>query len=173
MRGSLEYVFNVDSVTARYGTLRAFRKPGTGVPGRAQVSTVTGSADILENWQDTYADPGNGGMAIANQIIQPGQVVSFPYYNANKFQPTEIRLGTTNSVPNANWSYTVGTVLNATNRNLFREYDNLVMDVIKPYGAATMYTTMTFYLSAGTDFNFLWFLSVPTVYIYGHRPLAY
>lgn len=166
VKGSLEYMLNSDT-SATVGCIRMYRSGSENTPGVFAYSDIVSSDTQSVAWYLNTVDAGTGGLAITNQRIQPGLTVSFPYYNINTFQPTDIGLGTVNSIPTTQWSATVGTVRNATELNLARKYDFLIIEAVRPPGVSVS-GAYPLYVAAGTDFTFLWFLSTPTAYIYAH-----
>jgi len=169
VRGSLEYTLNSDS-SATVGNIRMFRSGSENSPGIFAYTDAVSTDTQQVAWYTNNMDPGTGGLALTNQRVNAGLTVSFPYYGMNTFQPTNIGLGTVNEIPDAQWSTTVGIARNATHRGLGRKYDSLIVEIIRPPGVNSV-TATQLYVSAGTDFSFLWFISTPTVYVYDHKPL--
>lgn len=116
-------------------------------------STVAAAADKSAVSYNEYAfgNTGHMGMSLSNQNTQAGISVLYPMYSQFRFKTTD---------PN---TATLGTSKDASNQEtgLFVVEMSPVTGTTIPAG-----TTIEFYHSIGTDFNFLFFLNVPTFIIY-------
>lgn len=105
--------------------------------------------------------PMAGGGVVTNNNTKAGVSASFPFYSMMKFRtsaPADAILG--NSFDES-------------------EYDKCsLVDVLTPKTSITQNAewnsgcTYQFYVGAGTDFTFIFFLAVPTLYVYGSLPSA-
>nr|UNY42102.1 MAG: polyprotein 2 [Picornavirales sp.] len=157
-RGSVIWHFNLEN-TSQLGSIRCLRLPHVNTsPGESTVSVAlpATSSGVARQYMISCRS-GSSGQAITNQFTQAGLSVSLPFYNNYKFS---------SSAPS---NSTFASAADGTG------YDCAMLEV-SLNGAATPSTTTNArlwqYASIGTDFNLLFFLNVPTLWIYSSTPIA-
>ncbi len=153
--GSVFWTFNVSVLGSPgpYSThVRVVRRPNASSDASRTFTTLAskGSTSVNMNFFRSAYLSGQGGSALTTQITQGGLAVSLPNYNRYRMQSTSAHRSTVTS--NYDGS----------------EYDTSRLEVyLSPsIGATTRSLTIEKYCAAGTDFNLLWFLNVPTMYFY-------
>jgi hypothetical protein len=156
-RGSVIWHFNVEN-TAPVGHLRVMRNPYTNaVPGETKKTLASGStSSAIASFYQSSVKGGQAGMALTNQTTQAGISILMPNYSNYKFQSTN--------------------PLNATKLQSSdgSGYDSCVVQVglNGTAGPAVANTKVWCYAGAGTDYTCLYFLNVPTMWIYSSFPTA-
>jgi hypothetical protein len=120
-------------------------------------SPTTNLTDFRRRFcDDNSYDLGMSGMALTNQRTLAGNMVSVPLYSTFKFL--------TNNVATRN----VGTATDGSN------LDSVQLVTIANSDAthSQKYVYTDLYVSAGTDFNLIFFLNVPAVFLYDYLPAA-
>jgi len=100
------------------------------------------------------------GLSLTNTKTNTGLNVSFPYYSKYKFRTTSYyysTLGSSSDDSNLDWIQ-INTILNpAADSNATSTYNNIGFEA---------------YLGAGTDYSPLFFVNVPTLYVYSSLPTS-
>jgi hypothetical protein len=158
-RGSYHYTFNphhnelLKSVTIARTT--ATHTASNAVKFTSIASTATGSLQREFSNFEAY-ETGMAGMSLTNQTSLSGNMVSLPMYSRYKFQDNSIGF--------------------RTEGNPIDDTDTDCMEVILYQDIPTGHDFDRFYIdlymSAGTDFNLVFFLNVPSLYEYNAYPVA-
>jgi hypothetical protein len=107
--------------------------------------------------RETVTDSaGLSGLVLTNQRSQAGHMISAPMYSRYKFQNNSTALRTD------------GSSIDDTN------IDSLEISAIynSQAGQNSKFFYADLYMSSGTDFSLIFFLNVPTLYLYDSLPLA-
>jgi len=156
-RGSVMWHFNVES-TSPLGNIRCFRLPYiNSTPSEVATSTAISTSSAVARFYQTTTRAGSSGQAFTNQFTQAGLSVSLPFYNNYKFS---------SAAPSNNTfaSATDGTGYDCAQLEVAMNGTN---SAALP-GNARLWQ----YASIGTDYNLLFFLNVPTLWLYRATPTA-
>jgi len=153
-KGSLIYHYNVNSEYA-VGHVKGFRRT-SGISNSneyygADNLSAGASSNVRTDWLRKL-NSGNAGMSVSNQNTQSGISVLYPMYSGYRMRTT------------AKDYTTVGTSIDDTNLEC-ASFETLLHPASNTTQNAT--TVVDFYVSIGTDFTLLHFLSVPSVFISG------
>lgn len=156
MRGSMNWHFNCDSDdTAR--TLSCVRHIEQRTAFADNYITTVGvdSTDRLNRNITLSMLDGAEGMSLLNQETQTGMSIQTPYYSRYRFTSTSPYFA------------------NTGNEDVDDGEDSLfVQSTHHPKTGGVQDGILTSYASIGTDFNFLFFLGVPTFFLYENVPNA-
>jgi len=160
MRGSMIWHFNTSGATP-LGTTTVTRSSTDTLSAGAYrnsdatsvgLTTNEGVRDLLFNAHG----PGSAGVSLVNQITQTGLSVLAPMYSQYRFlgtDPAKITIGS--------------TVDGSKTDSITYKASYQATDGQNPFNSAVFQ-----YSSIGTDFSFIFFLNVPTLYYYSSVPLG-
>jgi hypothetical protein len=160
-RGSMIWHYNVDVGVSNSHSVRLERliTPITSANlDNVIVQDFAGSTDQEMRFFTTFSDglprygSGLGGVALTDQNSQAGLSALLPMYNNFRFEISD----------------PFKTIYGNTYDNSDTEMFDLTTCVRKQPELSANHSVVTFkYCSIGTDFNFLFFLNVPTMYVHG------
>ena len=118
---------------------------------------ITNQTDFVRRFCDTTTQSiGMAGMSLASQKTLAGVAVSVPMYNKVKFMSNDpLNRTDGESIDNSNVDTFVINSISYSNTDL---------------NASNIYQDL--YISAGTDFSLIFFLNIPTLYLYDSLPTA-
>jgi hypothetical protein len=153
-RGGMNWHYNI-TCPDYVDHMRASRYPQTsGVVNystSASLST-TANANARAKWFNENYDTGSSGQSLLNQKTQSGLSVYYPMYNRVRFFSTDPKL------------VTVGSSNDESNKERCK-----VEAIIKPSSTTRTVvasSTIDFYAGIGTDFSLIFFLNIPSFYVY-------
>jgi hypothetical protein len=154
-RGSYHYTLN-PAYSVNVSDVRIARLPNSRTTYMASsvFLPVTDRDDFV---RETVTDSaGLSGLVLTNQRSQAGHMISAPMYSRYKFQNNSTALRTD------------GSSIDDTN------IDSLEISAIynSQAGQNSKFFYADLYMSSGTDFSLIFFLNVPTLYLYDSLPLA-
>lgn len=164
-RGSIDYVMNGDfsSPCGHFSASRTTQDTNLGKTTGALIGTATDAT--LNYWMILNTPSSTGGVSLTSTSVLPSLSVSFPMYHFNKFFPNEISLANNPSITNADWPIDpVGD--NFTQVHLQKNNDVLTNTIVSNVSDVTT-GRVEYYLSAGLDFQFLWFIGCQPVWNHG------
>jgi hypothetical protein len=155
-KGSMNYTFNVRNqsglVTDNATRVEAVRAEGTKTLGPFYTVFDKDSSISLHVHTSNYrwnAPSTSKGSALTSQTTQAGLSVNIPYYHNTRFQANDL-----NTMYLSTLSRTSGVTLYAS----------------KPIGTYDAGMVIDVYSGTGPDFDLLYFINVPTYYVYMSAP---
>lgn len=160
-RGAINYRFNLNSKldVASFSAIRTILDTSVALgTSTYRTARVTDATHTTAYYKPAFYDM--SGLSLTNTKTNTGLNVSFPYYSKFKFRTTSSLYSTIGSATddtNLDWIQ-VNTLLNpAADSNATSTYNNIGFEA---------------YVGAGTDYNPIFFVNVPTLYVYTSLPLA-
>lgn len=158
-RGAVNYRFNLNTKLDTV-QLAVMRSPNdqSNVMGTTTYSVPfsTSATNLAPRQKFVFYD--HAGMALTNSKTNTGLNVSVPFYSKYKFRTTSAlysTIGTATDDSNVDW-YQIQAYLNpAADSDATTTYDNIGYDI---------------YLGAGTDYSPIFFVNVPTLFVYASLP---
>jgi len=156
-RGSYHYTvnpLNPDAVTSV--SVSRVSESRTSFVTVSEDVPYSGRGDFVRRFCDTTSQSiGLPGLSLVNQKSQAGEMVSIPMYSKFKFLSNDPAVRTDGQSEDYSDidSFTITTVSSLTTSNNNRNFVDI-------------------YASVGTDFSLVFFLNVPTMYIYDSLPVA-
>lgn len=156
MRGSMNWHFNCDSDdTARTLTCTRHIEQRTAVGDSNIITVGVDTNDRLNRVTTLSMLNGAEGMSLLNQETQTGLSIQTPFYSRFRFTSTS------------------PFMTNAGSTEIEDGVDSLlVQSTHHPKTGGVQDGILASYSSIGTDFNFLFFLNVPTLFLYENVPSA-
>ena len=165
-RGSIDYVMNGD-FSSPCGHFSASRTTKDTNLGKTTPAGLAGTATdaALNRWVINNTPSSTGGISLTSTSVLPSLSVSFPMYHFNKFFPNEVSLANNPSIASVDWPIApLGD--NFTQVHLEKNNDVLTNTIISNSPDTTI-GRVEYYLSAGLDFQFLWFIGCQPVWNHG------
>jgi hypothetical protein len=156
-RGSYNYVIAPQDLNnVVISTSRSQKTRGTPITV-VQDLPLTNRTDFIRGFSDSVNYPtGMSGLTLVNQASLAGDMVSLPMYSEYKF------------LSNNPIDRTDGDAIDGTLTDTMA----IVATTNAYTGFNAKFLAIDTYFSAGTDFSLVFFLNVPTVYVYTSLPLA-
>lgn len=154
-RGSINWTFNVESASP-IKSLSVGRNSGTQTIATGGASLAGGSPSVNSDWYVSTAQFYNvtaSGNALTNQLTNGGLNVQCPMYSAYKFNTTYPGNSSTTSYGQDDSAYQL-LKLNM----LYNSTTSPAVQLIQ-------------YAAIGTDWSALFFLNVPTIFVYASNPV--
>ncbi len=158
-RGAINYRYNLNTtrdITGFYVTRGTNTQNSTMSTAAYGLSFSTSATNTAPRQKFQFTD--NQGLSLTNTKTNTGLNVSLPYYSKYKFRTTSrihTNIGNVADETNVDW-YQIFAYLNpASDSNATSTFKNLGVDV---------------YVGAGTDYSPVFFVNVPTLYVYASLP---
>jgi hypothetical protein len=150
-RGAVNYTVLLNNYATNSMPIAAFRSDVHTTIGSSAASSTSGAGNIAKfSYTGKLATSGGGA---ANNKVDKTTNISMPYYSAKKFAPNSLTAGTTLSY----------------NENILSDGLRFELDIPTTSNSTFLFK---FYTGAGTDFNLVNFLYVPTMTVLTTLPTA-
>lgn len=158
-RGSIRWTYNGDLSKGPIRTIKVNRRTQYEPNGSYKVysSTVANNVNDWARFWSRYGDGGAAGLAVTNQRTNAGVSVSAPMYNMNLFESTSRK------------KYFQATSDSPDDGSSVQMINVEMHDV--PDGNGDIFYLST-YVSAGSDFTFLYYINAPTYWVSAVYPAA-
>lgn len=158
-RGSINWTYNAASSRHPIPSIKVNRRTQA-EPGGSYRSYSAMTVNSFNDWARfwaRYGDGGSAGLSLTNTITNAGMAVSVPMYNMNLFESTsrtKFFTTTSDSPSDSSENHMINAEI----------HDN-------PDGAGCV-LYMSTYVSAGSDFTFLYYINAPTFWVTTSMPIA-
>ncbi len=159
-RGAINYRVNVNT-TLNVTNLRANRSylKSSGIITQAGVSAISSTSSTSNMSRALYNQSDDlSGTVVTNTRTNTGLNFSCPYYSKYKFRTTSAfytTLGSSNDDSDRDWYRILATVNPKAESNATNTYANAGFEI---------------FVGAGTDYSPIFFVNVPTLYVYNSVP---